>query len=44
MLEGDRDALNQTFNRIAQDTRHKDVRIVEWREVPAARIAALAPN
>ncbi|MGY6567551.1 MAG: BLUF domain-containing protein [Salinarimonas sp.] len=34
MLEGDRDALNQTFNRIAQDNRHKDVRIVEWREVP----------
>ncbi len=34
MLEGDRDALNQTFNRIMQDSRHKDVRIVEWREVP----------
>lgn len=34
MLEGDRDALNQTFNRISQDNRHKDVRIVEWREVP----------
>ncbi|MGY6644797.1 MAG: BLUF domain-containing protein [Salinarimonas sp.] len=34
MLEGDRDALNQTFNRITQDSRHKEVRIVEWREVP----------
>ena len=34
MLEGDRDALNQTFNRIVQDSRHKEVRIVEWREVP----------
>jgi hypothetical protein len=34
MVEGDRDALNQTFKRIASDNRHKDVRIVEWREVP----------
>jgi hypothetical protein len=34
MIEGDRDALNQTFKRISADSRHKDVRIVEWREVP----------
>jgi hypothetical protein len=34
MIEGDRDALNQTFKRIGSDNRHKDVRIVEWREVP----------
>lgn len=34
MLEGDRDSLNQTFARISADNRHKDVRIVEWREVP----------
>jgi hypothetical protein len=34
MVEGDRDALNQTFKRIASDNRHKDIRIVEWREVP----------
>jgi hypothetical protein len=34
MLEGDRDALNSTFRRIAADNRHKEVRIVEWREIP----------
>lgn len=34
MVEGDRDALNQTFKRITSDNRHKDIRIVEWREVP----------
>ncbi|TVR09743.1 MAG: BLUF domain-containing protein [Salinarimonadaceae bacterium] len=34
MLEGDRDSLNQTFARISGDSRHKDVRIVEWRESP----------
>jgi hypothetical protein len=34
MVEGDRDALNQTFKRISSDSRHKDIRIVEWREVP----------
>lgn len=34
MLEGDRDSLNQTFARISGDNRHKDVRIVEWREAP----------
>jgi len=34
MLEGDRDALNGTFRRIASDNRHKEVRIVEWREIP----------
>ncbi|WP_372424850.1 BLUF domain-containing protein [Salinarimonas chemoclinalis] len=34
MLEGDRDALNTTFKRIASDNRHKEVRIIEWREIP----------
>lgn len=34
MLEGDRDALNGTFRRIAADPRHKEVRIIEWREIP----------
>lgn len=34
MLEGDRDALNGTFRRIASDNRHKEVRIIEWREIP----------
>lgn len=33
MLEGDRDALNGTFRKIAADQRHKDVRIIEWREI-----------
>lgn len=34
MMEGDREALNQTFRKISSDNRHKDVRIVEWREIP----------
>lgn len=34
MLEGDREAMNETFRRIAADSRHKDLRIVEWREIP----------
>ncbi|GGK28700.1 BLUF domain-containing protein [Salinarimonas ramus] len=34
MMEGDRDALNSTFKRISTDSRHKEVRIIEWREIP----------
>jgi len=33
VLEGDRGAVYETFQRIAADNRHKDVRIIEWREV-----------
>ena len=33
VLEGERQTVNDTFQRIAGDTRHRDVQIVEWREV-----------
>ena len=34
VLEGERMSVQETFNRIALDSRHRDVQIIEWREVP----------
>ncbi len=34
ILEGERMSVQETFNRIQVDGRHRDVQIVEWREVP----------
>lgn len=34
VLEGDRNAIYDAVQRIHNDTRHKDIRICEWREVP----------
>lgn len=34
ILEGERMSVQDTFNRISADGRHRDVQIVEWREVP----------
>ncbi|KQT98808.1 blue light sensor protein [Methylobacterium sp. Leaf469] len=33
IIEGERASVNDTFNRIGNDTRHRDVQIVEWREI-----------
>lgn len=33
VLEGERQTVNDTFQRIAADSRHRDVQIVEWREI-----------
>ena len=33
VLEGERQTVNETFQRIAADSRHRDVQIVEWREI-----------
>jgi hypothetical protein len=33
IIEGERVSVNDTFNRINNDTRHRDVQIVEWREI-----------
>jgi len=33
IIEGERVSVNDTFNRIGNDTRHRDVQIVEWREI-----------
>lgn len=33
IIEGERTSVNDTFNRISNDTRHRDVQIVEWREI-----------
>ncbi|MCJ2083265.1 BLUF domain-containing protein [Methylobacterium sp. J-090] len=33
IIEGERASVNDTFNRIAADSRHRDVQIVEWREI-----------
>jgi hypothetical protein len=33
ILEGERTSLTETFNRIVRDSRHRDVHIVEWREI-----------
>jgi hypothetical protein len=33
VIEGERNALIETFNRINVDPRHRDVKIVEWREI-----------
>ena len=33
IIEGERTSVNDTFGRISNDTRHRDVQIVEWREI-----------
>ncbi|SFG76300.1 BLUF domain-containing protein [Methylobacterium gossipiicola] len=33
ILEGERTSVTDTFNRIVRDSRHRDVHIVEWREI-----------
>ena len=33
VLEGERQAVHEAFQRIASDARHRDVQIVEWREI-----------
>ena len=33
IIEGERQSVHETFQRIAGDTRHRDVQIVEWREI-----------
>ena len=33
VLEGDKPAVHETFQRICIDDRHKDVEIVEWRDI-----------
>jgi hypothetical protein len=33
IIEGERQSVNDTFQRIAADTRHRDVQIIEWREI-----------
>ena len=34
VLEGERTSVQETFNKIMGDTRHRDVQIAEWREIP----------
>lgn len=33
IIEGERMQVSDTFGRISNDTRHRDVQIVEWREI-----------
>lgn len=33
VIEGERMSVNDTFGRISADSRHRDVQIVEWREI-----------
>ncbi|GEP11056.1 BLUF domain-containing protein [Methylobacterium gnaphalii] len=33
IIEGERMSVNETFQRISADTRHRDLKIVEWREI-----------
>ncbi|MBX9932314.1 MAG: BLUF domain-containing protein [Methylobacterium sp.] len=33
IIEGERMSVNDTFGRISADSRHRDVQIVEWREI-----------
>ncbi len=33
IIEGERNSVSDTFARISNDTRHRDVQIVEWREI-----------
>lgn len=33
VIEGERNSVHETFNRIAEDQRHRDVQICEWREI-----------
>ena len=34
VIEGERVSVHETFNRIGEDQRHRDVLICEWREIP----------
>lgn len=34
VLEGERTSVQETFNRVMADGRHRDVQIAEWREIP----------
>lgn len=34
VLEGERTSVQETYNRITADPRHRDAQIVEWREIP----------
>lgn len=34
VIEGERNLVHETFNRITEDQRHRDVLICEWREIP----------
>ncbi len=34
VIEGERTLVHETFNRITEDQRHRDVLICEWREIP----------
>ncbi|MHA6491647.1 BLUF domain-containing protein [Pseudomonas borbori] len=38
-LEGPRDAVNALYNRIGEDTRHKDLTILDYAEIDARRYA-----
>ncbi|MDB5646126.1 BLUF domain-containing protein [Methylobacterium sp.] len=33
IIEGERTSISDAFTRISNDTRHRDVQIVEWREI-----------
>jgi hypothetical protein len=33
VLEGDKPAVHETFQRVLADERHKDIEIVEWRDI-----------
>jgi hypothetical protein len=33
VIEGERMSVNDTFGRISADSRHREVQIVEWREI-----------
>ncbi len=33
ILEGDKPAVHETFQRIGTDDRHKDIEIIEWRDI-----------
>ena len=33
VIEGERTSVSETFARISNDSRHRDVQIVEWREI-----------
>jgi len=39
VLEGGRDVVNQLYNRIAADTRHKDVELLHYEEIGERRFA-----
>jgi len=38
VIEGERQSVHDTFQRIAADARHREVQIVEWREVAKREI------